>query len=472
MPESQKISAEDEKHVLPADEHLHEQVGLSDETIQDVEEHLEQNDHDAVGEVIAELNVADTAELLSKLCEEDRALILEEHGDEFTADVFTEMEPTLRKQTLEAMGADQLISIVSEVESDDALDLIEDLSPRRQAHIIEMLSGHLRLTVEQGLSFPEESAGRLMQREFVAIPEFWTVGQTIDYLRDTCDSLPNDFFDVFVISPTYHVLGEIPLNRIVRSKREVEIKNLTLKEIHPITATMDQEEVARLFRRENLVSAPVVDEEDRLIGVITIDDVVDVIDEEAEEDLLKMAGISDSQDFHIDLFATTKSRFRWLFLNLLTAIAASIVIGLFDATIQQVVALAILMPIVASMGGNAGTQALTVAVRALATRQLSRRNALQIIWKETLVGTMNGSAFAIIMGLIAGIWFSNPMLGIIIAVAMIINLVFAGLCGAGIPIALHRMGADPAVSSTVFLTTVTDIVGFFAFLGLAAVFMV
>jgi magnesium transporter len=322
------------------------------------------------------------------------------------------------------------------------------------------------------LSFPEYSAGRLMQREFVAVPQFWTVGKTIDFLRAAADELPDEFFDLFVIDPAYHIVGEIPLNRLIRAKRSEKIESLKLKDTHPIPADMDQEEVAQLFRRENLMSAPVVDEENRLIGVITVDDVVDVIDQEAQEDILKLAGVKDEGDLYKNLPATTWSRFRWLFVNLWTAILASAIISLFDATIEQVVALAILMPIVASMGGNAGTQAMTVAVRALATREVSDTNALRIVTKEALVGTLNGAAFAIIMGVIAAVWFHSPVLGGVIGAAMIINLFCAGLFGAGIPIVLDKMGSDPALSSAIFLTTVTDVVGFFAFLGLASIFLV
>ena len=310
-----------------------------------------------------------------------------------------------------------------------------------------------------------------MQREFVAIPEFWTAGKTIDYLRTAAGELPNEFYDLVVIDPAYHVKGEVPLNRLVRADRQQKINALTLEELHTIPAEMDQEEVALIFRREDLNSAPVVDNDNRLIGVITVDDIIDVIDEEAEEDILKLAGVRDD-DFYRAIISTSTSRFRWLFLNLLTAIIASVVISFFDATIEQIVALAILMPIVASMGGNAGTQALTVAVRALATKELSNTNMFRVISKETLVGTLNGVGFAVIMGVITAIWFQTHMLGMVIAAAMTINLIFAGFFGAAIPIFLNKIGSDPALSSTVLLTTVTDIVGFFAFLGLASMFLV
>ncbi len=309
-----------------------------------------------------------------------------------------------------------------------------------------------------------------MQREVVSVPQFWTVGKTIDYLRDENEDLPEEFFDIFIINPNYHVTGQLPLNRLIRAKLDTKIDTLSLDEIQTISATMDQESVAHLFRRDNLTSAPVVDEDGRLIGTITIDDVVDVIDEEAEEDILKMAGV-DQGDLYRATMSTTSTRFRWLFINLLTAILASFVISLFDATIEQIVALAVLMPIVASMGGNAGTQALTVAVRAIATRELSEANTWRIIWKETLVGSLNGLLFAVITATLTTLWFGSPMLGAVIAAAMIINMVIAGFFGAAIPIWLNSRGSDPAVASTVFLTTLTDVIGFFAFLGLAALFL-
>ncbi len=447
------------------------QFGLSDDTIHEIEDALQNDYEEGITNIIADLSIADSAELLGKLSEENRQRLLKEYGAAFDPGVFSELNPELRKDTLENMPPRQVARIIMDLDSDDALDMILNLSPDFQNDIIHKLSAKTRLTLEEGLNFPEDSAGRLMQREFVAIPQFWTAGKTMDYLRAATDELPAEFFDIFVITPTYHVAGEIPLSRLVRANRSDKLETLTLGDIHPIPAGTDQEEVAQIFRRENLTSAPVVDEEERLIGVITVDDVVDVIHEEAQEDILKLAGV-DHGDLYHAVLSTTGFRFRWLFINLLTAILASLVISLFGATIEELVALAVLMPIVASMGGNAGTQALTIAVRALATKELSTVNALRVVGKETLVGTLNGAAFAAIMGVIAALWFDNTILGLVLGTAMIINLIMAGLCGAGIPILLHRMGSDPAVSSTVLLTTVTDVVGFFAFLGLAALFLI
>lgn len=443
---------------------------LSDDDIRSIVEAVQVQDADVVHSYLQDLSPANTADLLSKVTAEQRQELVSMYGDVFHPHVFTELGGELRRSVLSNMPPFYIAEILSALDSDDALDLIIDLDENLQQSIIQKLSVKKRIAVQEGLSFPEDSAGRLMQREFVAVPEFWTVGKTLDYLRSAAQDLPEDFYDIFVVNPGYHVTGQIPLNNLVKAERTEKLAALTLQETHAIPATTDQEEVAHIFRRDDTGSAPVVDSNGRLIGVITIDDVIDVIDEEAAEDILKLAGV-DQADLYKAVWATTNTRFRWLFLNLLTAFLASMVISWFDATIEQIVALAILMPIVASMGGNAGTQALTVAVRALATREISSTNTRRIIWKETLVGSLNGIAFAVITGIITALWFSYPMLGIVIAGAMIINMIVAGLFGAGIPIVLNHMGSDPAVSSTVFLTTVTDVIGFFTFLGLAAVFL-
>ena len=443
---------------------------LSDDLIGDIAEAVRVQDADTVNAALEELSPADTGELISKINEDDRDELLGMYGESLDPLAFTEMDPELARRTLESMPAVDVAGFISDLESDDAIELVEHLAPEFQQEVIQKLSSKIRVVLEEGLSFPEDSAGRIMQREFVAIPQLWTVGKTIDYLRAAADNLPEDFFDIFVITPTYNVVGEIPLNRLIRSKREEKVDSLVLPDVRTIPAEMDQEEVANLFRRDNLVSAPVVDDDERLIGVITIDDVIDVIDEEAEEDILRLAGV-DQGDLYRAVFSTTGTRFRWLFVNLITAVLASVVISFFDATIEQLVALAVLMPIVASMGGNAGTQALTVAVRALATKEISGHNTWRIIWKETLVGLLNGTLFAAIAGALTMAWFGSPLLGGVIAAAMIVNLIVAGLFGAGIPIFISKMGGDPAVSSTVFLTTVTDVIGFFAFLGLAAIFL-
>jgi len=445
-------------------------VHLSDDDIKDISNALEEQDVDTVNANLEDLSQAETADLIAKLGEEDREELLGMCGETIDPHVFNELDDELQRQTLSGMSVTDIAAIISALESDDALELIENLDEDIQQAVIKKLSAKTRLTLEEGLTFPEDSAGRLMQRETVAIPHFWTAGKTVDYLREAANELPEDFFDVFVIDPAYHILGQIPLNKLVRAPRPEKIENICRTDVQTIPADMDQEEVADIFRRDNMTSAPVTDENNRLLGVITIDDVVDVIDEEAAEDILKLAGVEQG-DMYRAVLSTTGTRFRWLFLNLLTAIIASVVISFFDATIQQIVALAVLMPIVASMGGNAGTQALTVAVRALATKEISSTNTWRMIGKETAVGSLNGILFAIIAGGIAALWFNDIPLGTVIALAMTITLFVAGLFGAAIPILLDRTGHDPAVSSTVLLTTVTDVVGFLTFLGLASVML-
>jgi magnesium transporter len=444
---------------------------LTDEQIRDFVQAVRAQDSDIVHAFLDDLSVPDTAEMIAKMGDDERRELLSMYGESVDPEVFAEMDPELRKIALSAMTPSQAAGIISSLETDDALYLIGNLDESFQQDILRKLSSKMRVAVEEGLSYPEQSAGRLMQREVVAVPQFWTAGKTIDYLRAAAADLPEDFFDIFVISPAYHVIGQIPLNRLIRASRSTKIDSLTLDETHPIPATMDQEDVAHRFRRDDTTSAPVVDDNGRLIGMITIDDVIDVIDEEAQEDLLRLAGV-DQGDLYRAVLSTTRTRFSWLFINLLTAILASVVVSFFEGTIREIVALAVLMPIVAGMGGNAGTQTLTIVVRAIATRELSGSNAWRIIWKESFVGLLNGMAFAVITGIVTAFWFDNPLLGVVIGMAMIVNLLVAGFFGVCIPLVLNRMGSDPAVSSTVFLTTVTDIVGFFAFLGLAAYFLV
>jgi len=305
-----------------------------------------------------------------------------------------------------------------------------------------------------------------MRRETVTVPEFWTVGQTIDFMRNEDVELPEDFYNIIVVSPSHKPVGMIHLSKLLQTRRVVPVSAIMDAEAKVMRADMDQEDVAFLFRQYGLVEAPVTDSGGRLVGVLTIDDIVDVMEEEHEDDILKLGGVSED-DFYSDVVRTTRLRFSWLLVNLATAIVASLVIALFEDSLERIVALAVLMPIVASMGGNAGTQTLTVAVRALATNELTARNAARILTKEVLVGCANGFLFAIIMGVIAWLWFGDPLLGGVIAVAMILNLIVAGLSGVLIPLAIEKIGQDPAIASTVFLTTITDVVGFFVFLGLA-----
>lgn len=445
--------------------------GLSDRFIEDVSDALAEDNRDKVLDELQDLSDADTAELISKLNDGNRAILLKNFSEKMDPYVFSELSWELRRVVLPELPPKQIAAIISELESDDALDMIQSLDDEDFRHdIIRHLSAKTRLTLEEGMSFPEDSAGRLMQREFVAIPQFWTVGKTIDYLRAAAEELPEDFFDVFVIDPSYHITGVVPLNRLIRATRSEKVDAVKREDIHTIPSGMDQEEVAQLFRRENLTSAPVVDDENRLIGVITVDDVVDVIDEEAQEDMLKLGGVSDD-DLYRAAFSTSLARSRWLFINLFTAFMAASVVNLFSDTIERIVALAALMPIVAGMGGNAGTQTLAVIVRAIAVRELSGANAPRAVYKEALVGLMNGIAFAILIGLTIAVFYHNIPLGCVIAGAMTVNLIMAGTFGALIPILLNKFGYDPAIASSIFLTTVTDCTGFFSFLGLATIFL-
>lgn len=446
-------------------------VGISDEKIEEIVDALEENDSGTVVAQLEELSAADSADLLEKISSDERHTLIQHYGDQFDETVFIEMEADVRKELLESLPSAKVAEFISELDSDDALDLLQNLDVVFQKEVIRKLSGRDREAIEEGLTFPEESAGRLMQREFIAVPEFWTIGKTIDYMREAAEHLPEDFADVFIISPTFHVTGIVPVNKILRSKRSERIANLAAEGLHKIPADMDQEDVAFIFKREDLTTAPVIDDNDRLIGVITLDDIVHVIELEAKEDLLRLGGI-EKDDIYQAVLGTARARFSWLAINLLTAIMASIVISFFEATIDQIVALAILLPIVASMGGNAGTQTLTVAVRALATKQLSKSNAWRMISKEILVGFLNGILFSIIIFLATWLWFDNLLLAGVIGVAMVVNMITAAFFGITIPIMLDRMNIDPALASTVFLTTMTDIIGFFAFLGLAATILI
>lgn len=443
-----------------------EDVGLSAALIEQVQSALGEGAVEEVERLVEPLHPADVADLLEALSREERKLLLAIVGKALDADVLTYVDSELRDEIVEDLGPKTTAQLLRQLESDDALEFFEDLEDTQRTQILSRVPRTIQRLLTEGMTFPEDSAGRLMQREVVVVPSIWTVGDTIDWMRANKKRIVSDFYDLYVVDPRYKPIGKLPLSRVLRSKRPEKVADLMDPEVFPVKVTMDQEEVAYLFRQYSLLSAPVVDEAGRLVGVVTGDDIVHVIDQEAEEDILKLGGVSES-DLYSDVLRTTRSRFSWLAVNLLTAIAASLVIALFEATIEQVVALAVLMPIVASMGGNAGTQTLTVAVRAIAMKDLAGRNMMRFISKELLVGLFNGVLFAVLMGIVAWLWFGQPLIGAVIAAAMVINLIVAGLFGALIPVVLDRLGADPAIASSVFLTTVTDVVGFFAFLGLA-----
>ncbi|WAX92823.1 magnesium transporter [Aminobacter sp. NyZ550] len=414
---------------------------------------------------VAGLHQSELGDLLEALLPEQRLALVELMGSDFDFSALTEVDEAIRLDIVDNLPNEQIAQAVQELDSDDAVYILEDLDTEDQDEILAQLPFTERIRLRRSLDYPEESAGRRMQTEFVAVPPFWSIGQTIDYLRDDKD-LPDRFSQVFVIDPTFKLLGAVDLDQILRTKRAVKIEEVMHETRHAIPATMDQEEAAREFEQYDLLSAAVVDENERLVGVLTIDDVVDVIQQEAEEDLLRMGGVGD-EELSDTVAATSRSRVPWLLVNLGTAFISASVISQFGATIEEMVALAALMPIVASLGGNAGTQTMTVTVRALATRDLDIYNAGRVIRREVMVGLLNGAVIATILGLVAGLWFHNPDLGFVIAAAMILNMLAAALGGILIPLLLDKFGADPAISSSIFTTMITDVIGFLAFLSLA-----
>ncbi len=414
---------------------------------------------------VGRLHQSELGDLLEALLPEQRLALVELMGKDFDFSSLTEVDEAIRLDIVDNLPNDQIAEAVKELDSDDAVYILEDLDQEDQDEILAKLPFTERIRLRRSLDYPEESAGRRMQTEFVAVPPFWTVGQTIDYMRED-QNLPDHFTQIFVIDPTFKLLGAVDLDQILRTKRSVKIEDVMHETRHAIPATMDQEEAAREFEQYDLLSAAVVDENERLVGVLTIDDVVDVIQQEAEEDLLRMGGVGD-EELSDTVFATSRSRVPWLLVNLCTAFVSASVISQFGATIEQMVALAALMPIVASIGGNAGTQTMTVTVRALATKDLDIYNAGRVIRREVMVGFLNGLAVAAIIGVVASVWFHNVDLGYVIAAAMIVNMLAAALGGILIPLLLDRFGADPAIASSVFTTMITDVIGFLAFLGLA-----
>ncbi|CUH69074.1 Magnesium transporter MgtE [Thalassovita autumnalis] len=413
------------------------------------------------------LHPADIADLLEQLNAHDRRRLVQLYGQEFDGDILSELDEGLREEIIAVLQPDVLAEAVRDLETDDVVDLVEDLDEPQQEAILEVLEDADRVAVEQALSYPEHSAGRLMQRETVAAPEHWTVGQAIDFLR-SAKELPEQFYHVILVDPRMHPKGNVTLGKIMSSRRDVQLQDIVEEVFEVIPVTQDEGDVAYAFNQYHLISAPVVDENDRLVGVITIDDAMAVLDEEHEEDILRLAGVADEASLSDSILAAARGRAVWLGVNLLTAILASLVIDMFSATIDQMVALAVLMPIVASMGGNAGTQTMTVTVRALATRDLTAQNAMRVMLREVSVGVINGALFGAIMAGIAVLWFGVPMLALVIGLAMLGTHVAAALGGILIPMGLERLNVDPALASGPFVTTVTDVVGFLAFLGLAA----
>jgi magnesium transporter len=415
---------------------------------------------------VAELHEADLGDLIAALEPDDRVRLVELSGSDFHFSALNEVDDSVREEILEELEPQTVAEGVRELESDDAVELLEGLDEADQEEILEKLLPSERDALERSLLYPENSAGRRMQTDIIAVPPDWTVGQAIDYLRDTAD-LPDRFYEIYAVDHAQHWQGAVSLDALLRARRPVPLSDLIDENRRRVSVLDDQEEVARLFGKYNLVAAPVVDTSDRLVGVITIDDVVDVIEEEADEDLKALGGVTSDEELSDNVWTIAKGRFNWLLVNLATAFLASSVLGLFEGQLEKMVALAVLAPIVASQGGNAATQTMTVAVRALATRELGPNNAFRVVVREGLVGLVNGLAFAVITGIAAVAWFKIPGLGVVIGLAIVCNLVAGALGGILIPMVLERVRADPAVASGTFVTTITDVVGFFSFLGIA-----
>jgi magnesium transporter len=440
---------------------------LNKQAVSRIMEAVDTEDRDRLWQEMEPLHAADIADLLEQISSSDRRRLIVLYGQEFDGDILSELDESIREEVIGLLTPEVLADAVRELDSDDVVDLVEDLEDRQQDAILGALEASDQMAVRQSLSYPEYSAGRLMQREVVMAPEHWCVGDAIDFMR-AAETLPEQFYHIILVDPRLHPVGNVTLGRIMASPRTAALKNLVEEGFHTIPVTRAEGDVAYMFNQYHLISAPVVDEEGRLVGVITIDDAMTVLDEENEEDIFRLAGVGEG-GVNDSVVQTSKQRLPWLGVNLLTAILASLVIAIFEDAIGQLVALAVLMPIVASMGGNAGTQSLTVAVRALATKDLTGANVKRVLMREVVVGLINGVVFAVVMGGVGVFWFGGPELGYVIAAAMVINLVVAGLAGAGIPVVMDRMGIDPALGSGTFVTTVTDVVGFFAFLGLGAI---
>ncbi len=440
------------------------------EFVATVEDAIASGDKTRLLALAGEMHEADLGDLIEALEPESRPKLVELMGGEFDFAALTEVPEHVRDEILEELPTETVAEGVSELESDDAIALLEDLDRSEQEEILEAMPAIERSALRRSLDYPDKSAGRLMQTTLVAVPPLWTAGQALDHLREgDQEELPDSFFEVFVVDPGHRLLGNVFLDKLARTPRSTPLQDI-MQDRRRVKVSDDEEEVARMFERYNIVSAPVVDEADRLVGVITIDDIVDVIQEAADEDIKALGGVSRTEELTDPIFSVARGRFVWLFVNLLTAFLASSVLGIFQGELQKMVALAILAPIVASQGGNAATQTMTVAVRALATREMSRSNAMKIILREFLVGGLNGLAFGVLTGIGAAMWFGLPALGFVIAAAMLTNLIAAAFGGILVPLALDRLKIDPAVSSGAFVTTVTDVVGYFAFLSFATLY--
>jgi len=443
--------------------------GLNDELSKELLSAIAANDSELVKSLLEPLHAADIADFIDAISYEKRRNLISLIRDGFNPEILVDLDYTVREEILDLLGAKQSASAIKSLDKDDAVDIIENLEDEDRKEILEAMPEKHREMLEEGLAYPEDSAGRLIEENIVSIPEFWTVGQTIDYLRAS-KNLPEDFYQVFVVDPKLIPVGGVMLSKILRTTRATPMKDIMYTDLKVIRADMDQEEVAFIFQQYGLVSAPVVNAEGRMVGVIELDDIVDVIEEEAQEDIFHLGGVRET-DVHTNSIPTLFGRFPWLFLNLGTAFLDSLVISFFDNAIAKVATLAVLMPVAASMGGNAGTQSLTVIVRALATKEITSTNAFRVVCKEALVGFLNGLLFALITGMAVYAWYHDLHLSLIFCASMIFTLLMAGVSGALIPMFLQKIGVDPAISTVIILTTITDVTAFASFLGLATIFL-
>ena len=429
---------------------------------------IKDNDTAFLNRTLKELHPSDSADLIENLIPENRTKLIEIEGFNLDPEIFIELNESIQTEIFILLSTESIVNILRRLESDNALKILENLDEKKKNTVLNKLPPKDRFILQEALSYPEDSAARIMQREFTAIPSNWSVGQTIDYLRENKD-LPEEFLEIYIVDSDFKPIGTVPSSKVLRASRDSKM-NLIMSEMQVlIPVDMDKEEVGRIFENYNLISAGVVDKTNKLVGMITGDDVVTVVKEEAEEDVLRLAGVGD-EEITDSVLKKTKRRFNWLLLNLFTALLATWVISRFGATIEQMVALAFLMPIVASMGGNAGMQTLAVTIRAIATKELSSGNLTQIVTKEFIIGVLNGIIFAAITALIVQLWFKEINLSILIAIAMVLNMIVAGLFGILVPVSLKKFNIDPAIASSVFVTTITDVIGFLSFLGLGAYF--
>ena len=443
--------------------------GVDDALVREVQRALAGEDLTTAAALAEPLHPGDQADLLQLLAPDQRRILVKALGPGFQPETLSHLDEAVRDELLTALGPREAGAVLAQLDSDDAVDVLAGLDEHEREAILAALPLSDRTLLEEGLAFPEYSAGRLMQREFVAVPDYWTVGQTIDYLRATRD-LPDEFYDIFIVDPRFRPAGSVPLGRLLRSSRSTPLRELKMKELRSIPVTMDQEKVAFLFRQYGMVSAPVVNAEGRLVGAITIDDVVDVIDEEAEDDLLKLSGVQETGIFSSPWVAS-RQRIPWLLLSMVSATIGATVIHQFEGSIEQLVSLAVLMPVIAALGGNAGVQTLAVVVRSLAVSELTRSNALRVLVKELFVGALNSTMLMVVGVCMVFLWFGSPGLALVFGGSILVTVCAAAFIGIGVPLLLDRMGFDPAIASSVFVTPTIDALGFFTFLGLATLYL-